>query len=105
VTESYRSCSQVLINALTGKVAYITSCSIERKYGSGKMSFAICCSDLENLIVKPDKEKGSGLLWVINKRGTGFILEYRRDWKIPLADDAIQICFCPYCGRKLQLVT
>ena len=73
--------------------------------GSRKMSFAVCCSDLEKLIVKPDKEKGLGLLWVINKRGTRFILEYRRDWKIPLADDGIQITFCPYCGRKLQPVT
>jgi len=69
------------------------------------MSFAVCCSDLEELIAKPDKEKGLGLLWVIKKRGTRFILEYRRDWKIPLADDGIQITFCPYCGRKLQLVT
>jgi hypothetical protein len=69
------------------------------------MSFAVCCSDLKNFIAKPDKEKGLGLLWVIDKRGTRFILEYRRDWKIPVADDAIQINFCPYCGRKLQLLT
>jgi hypothetical protein len=33
------------------------------------MNFAACCSDLEKLIAKPDKEKGLGLLWVINKRG------------------------------------
>jgi len=69
------------------------------------MSFAVCCSDLEKLIAKPEKENGLGLLWVINKRGVRFILEYRRDWKVPLADDAIKITFCPYCGRKLQLVT
>jgi hypothetical protein len=69
------------------------------------MSFAVCCSDLEKLIAKPEKENGLGLLWVINKRGVRFILEYRRDWKVPLADDAIQITVCPYCGRKLQLVT
>jgi hypothetical protein len=67
------------------------------------MSFAVCCSDLENLIAKPDKEKGLGLLWVINQRGTRFILEYRKDWKVPIADGAIQISFCPYCGSKLQL--
>jgi hypothetical protein len=70
-----------------------------------KMSFAICCPDLERLIAKPEKEKGLGLFYVINKRGSRFILEYRRDWKISLADDAIQIMFCPFCGRKLQLVT
>ena len=70
-----------------------------------KVSFAVCCSDLENLIAKPYKEKGLGLLWVINKRGTHFTLEYRRDWKVPIADDAIQINFCPYCGSKLQLLT
>ena len=64
-----------------------------QKLRSSKMSFAVCCSDLEKLIAKPDKEKGLGLLFVIDKRGTRFILEYRRDWKTPLADDAIQIAF------------
>jgi hypothetical protein len=49
--------------------------------------------------------KELGLLWVIGKRGTRFILEYRRDWKVPIADAAIQIAYCPYCGSKLQLVT
>jgi len=62
-------------------------------------------SDLENLIAKPDKEMGLGVLWVIDKRGARFILEYRKDWKVPIADDAIQITFCPYCGSKLQLET
>jgi hypothetical protein len=69
------------------------------------MIFAACCSDLEKLIAKPDREKGFGLLWMINKRGTRFFLEYRRDWKVPIADAGMQIAFCPYCGSKLQLVT
>jgi len=66
-----------------------------------RMSVAYCCSELEKLVVKPDKEKGLGLLWIVNKRGARFILEYRQDWKIPVADDSIQISFCPYCGTKL----
>jgi hypothetical protein len=41
-----------------------------------KMSFAVCSSDLENLVAKPSKESGMGLLWMTNKRGTRFILEY-----------------------------
>jgi hypothetical protein len=69
------------------------------------MTFATCCSDLEKLVAKLDKEKELGLLWVIGKRGTRFILEYRRDWKVPIADAAVQIAYCPYCGSKLQLVT
>jgi hypothetical protein len=69
------------------------------------MTFATCCSDLEKLVAKLDKEKELGLLWMIGKRGTRFILEYRRDWKVPIADAAIQIAYCPYCGSKLQLVT
>jgi hypothetical protein len=77
----------------------------ERELWFCKMSFAVCCSDLENLIARTEKEKGLGLLFVINKRGTRFVLEYRKDWNVPIADDAIQITFCPYCGSKLQLVT
>jgi hypothetical protein len=68
------------------------------------MNYAACCSDLENLIARPgrEKEKGLGLLIVINKRGRRFILEYRKDWGVPIADDSIQIAFCPYCGSKLN---
>ena len=101
------------IAALTGEVDSGGPCSgnaIARDFQRKrvwfcKMSFAVCCSDLENLIAKPEKETGLGLLFVINKRGTRFILEYRKDWKVPIAEDAIQIAFCPYCGSKLQLVT
>ena len=67
-----------------------------------QMNHAACCSSLENLVAKPDKEKGLGLLIVINKRGPRFILEYRKDWAVPIADDSIQITFCPFCGSKLD---
>jgi hypothetical protein len=68
------------------------------------MSFVICCADLEKLIATPTKETGLGLLSLTNKRGNRFILEFRRDWKVPIADDAVHINFCPFCGSKLQLV-
>jgi hypothetical protein len=68
------------------------------------MSLAICCSDLEKLIATPSKEKGLVLFVATNQRGTRFILQYRKDWKVPVADDAIQMTFCPFCGSRLQMV-
>jgi hypothetical protein len=68
------------------------------------MSFAVCCAKLEKLIATPTKESGLGLLFMTNKRSTRFIIEFRKDWKVPVADDAIQITFCPFCGSRLQLL-
>jgi hypothetical protein len=58
-----------------------------------------CCPDLEKLT--HPSGAGLGLLRVTNKRGSRFILEYRKDWQIPVAEAGIQIKFCPYCGNKL----
>jgi hypothetical protein len=66
------------------------------------MDYVACCPDLEKLIAKPDREKGLGLFILINKRGPRFILEYRKDWGVPLADAGILIKFCPYCGSDLH---
>jgi hypothetical protein len=102
----YAQTGHQVANGRAALVMRITLNSLpEREVWFCKMSFATCCSDLEKLVAKPDKEKGLGLLCVINKLGTRFILEYRRDWKVPIADAAIQIAYCPYCGSKLQLVT
>jgi hypothetical protein len=60
---------------------------------------ASCCPDLEKLI-RPGGT-GIGLLLVTNRRGSRFILEYRKDWQVPIAEDGIQIKFCPFCGSKL----
>ncbi len=57
-----------------------------------------CCPDLEKLI--HHGETGLGLLVVVDKRGTRFFLEYRKDWHVPVAT-GIQIKFCPFCGSKL----
>ena len=61
-----------------------------------------CCPDLEKLA--HPREPGLGLLIVINKRGPRFILEYRKDWQVPVAEAGIQIKFCPYCGSKLTVL-
>jgi hypothetical protein len=45
------------------------------------MSFVACYAGLENLVAKPDKQQGLGLLWLTNKQGSRFIIEYRQDWK------------------------
>jgi len=59
------------------------------------------CSDLEKLV--HPKEAGLGLLIVVDKRGPHFILEYRKDWRISIAEAGIQISCCPYCGSKLTV--
>jgi hypothetical protein len=66
------------------------------------MNYVACCSDLEILIAKPGRDKGLGLLILINKRGPRFILEYRKDWGVPVADAGIHIKFCSYCGSDLK---
>jgi hypothetical protein len=58
-----------------------------------------CCPDLEKLV--HPSGAGFGLLWIINKRGSRFFLEYRKDWQVPIAEDGIQIKFCPFCGSRL----
>jgi hypothetical protein len=63
-----------------------------------------CCPDLEKLAHHP-REPGLGLFFVINKRGPRFILEYRKDWQVPVAEAGIQIKFCPYCGNNLTLAS
>jgi hypothetical protein len=67
------------------------------------MDYAACCPELNNLIAKPDKGTGLGLVIVTAKWGMHFILVYRTDWRVPRAEDSIQIAFCPFCGAKLQL--
>jgi hypothetical protein len=64
-----------------------------------------CCPDLEKLLHHPREEAGLGLLLVINKRGPRFILEYRKDWQVPIAEAGVRIKFCPYCGSKLTLAS
>ena len=58
-----------------------------------------CCADLEKLT--HHGEAGLGLLRVTNKRGTRFILEYRKDWRMPVSAGSIQLRFCPFCGSEL----
>jgi hypothetical protein len=43
------------------------------------MIYAACCSDLEKLVDRKSGDAGLGLLILINKRGSRFILEYRKD--------------------------
>jgi hypothetical protein len=62
-----------------------------------------CCPDLEKLA--HPREAGLGLLILINKRGPSFILEYRKDWQVPVAEAGVPIKFCPYCGSKLTLAS
>jgi hypothetical protein len=64
------------------------------------MNYVACCPDLENWIAKPRRKKGSGLLLLLSNRGPRFILEYRNDWGVPIADAVILIEFCPCCGRS-----
>jgi len=49
-----------------------------------KMDYVACCKELQNLILKPGKGKGLGLVIVTATCGTHFILEYRTDWLVPL---------------------
>jgi hypothetical protein len=58
-----------------------------------------CCPDLEKLA--HPTEAGLGLFIIIDKRGSRFIIEYRKDWYVPVAEAGILITFCPYCGSKL----
>jgi len=48
------------------------------------MDYVACCKELQNLILKPGKGKGLGLVIVTATCGTHFILEYRTDWLVPL---------------------
>jgi hypothetical protein len=66
------------------------------------MDFTACCAGLEKWIAAADRKRGLGLTIVTHKWGTQFIVEYRNDWSIPAAEDAVQIVFCPFCGTKLQ---
>ena len=62
----------------------------------------MCCPDLEKLLAKPGRAAGLGLTVMINRRGSSFLIEYRKDWQIPSAEAGMQVRFCPYCGRKLD---
>ena len=59
-----------------------------------------CCPDLEKLARL--EEGGLGLVRVTNKSGTRFLLMYRKDWHVPIAEAGIQILFCPYCGTMFD---
>ncbi len=48
---------------------------------------AYCCPELEKL--SHPSGAGIGLFRITNKRGSRFILEYRGDWHIPIAEAAI----------------
>lgn len=69
------------------------------------MTHAVCCSDLEKLVDRKSGEAALGLLILIGRKGSRFILEYRKDWQIPVAEAGIEIKFCPYCGSKLTGVS
>jgi hypothetical protein len=65
------------------------------------MDLNYCCADLERLA--HPKESGLGLMIVIRSRQDPmFILEYRKDWQVPVAEAGIRIKFCPYCGSELK---
>lgn len=66
------------------------------------MAYTACCSELKKLVAKPRSEKGLGLVIVTAKWGTQFIVEYRKDWNVPIAEDSVQIAFCPFCGSRLN---
>lgn len=74
---------------------------MEEIAGVRKMVYAACCSDLQKLVDRKSGEAGHGLVILINKRGSRFFLEYRKDWQVPFAEAGIEIRFCPYCGSEL----
>jgi hypothetical protein len=64
------------------------------------MDLSYCCADLERLA--HPTEPGLGLTIVLqSRREPRFILEYRKDWQVPVAEAAIRLKFCPYCGTEL----
>jgi hypothetical protein len=58
-----------------------------------------CCPKLEELM-RPTGA-GFGVVRLSRKRGTWFFLEYRKDWRVPVAEAGLQIRFCPLCGADL----
>ena len=68
------------------------------------MNFTACCPELEKLLHKRSGEDGFGLsISIHSKRGTRFMLEYRKYWGIAAASAITKIKFCPYCGSELKL--
>ena len=67
-------------------------------YTQNGFAMNYCCAELEKL---SHPQSGLGLMRVTNKRGTRFFLLYQKDWHVPVAEDGIQIHFCPFCGSKL----
>ena len=58
-----------------------------------------CCAELEKLTHYG--ETRLGLVRITNRRGTRFIIEYRKDWSVSVAEAGLEIKFCPFCGTKL----
>jgi hypothetical protein len=66
------------------------------------MNYSACCTDLESLIAAPKNKSGLGIMIVLAKWGTSFILEYREDWSLPVSGAGVRITYCPFCGAKLD---
>ena len=51
------------------------------------------------------RQDGHGILWFVHSRAVPlFLLEYRRSNRTPpepIAENEIQLKFCPWCGRNM----